>query len=111
METIASVSAGRTVFITVLEGSGSTPLPPTDTIVSQNHSGGHAKISAIAGGIVGGLVLLTAVLYLLLMLRRKQHEKNDRRATLPPTYLADTVHGDMSEQLPSSPYLKSTSYT
>ena len=96
IETIASISSGQTVFITVTreisptsQASKLTTPNNTPTRKSSSHVG------AIAGGVVGGVVAFALAGLLVFLLWRKRRTKETRRATFPPSY----ADADMSEQI------------
>ncbi|KAF2733268.1 hypothetical protein EJ04DRAFT_553514 [Polyplosphaeria fusca] len=96
VQTIASVSEGQTVFITVTRDPTSTVQPPGALPTNEDRpEGGSVPVAPIAGGVVGGVVVLAIVLFLLFFARRRKSVRETKRATLPPSY-ADM---DMSEHL------------
>lgn len=97
VETFASISAGKTILVTVTENATPTSQPSADTEPTEAQSNNTKYVRAIVGGSVGGAVLLAAIVSILFFLRRKRRMREERRATLRPTYPSD--HGDMSEHL------------
>ncbi|KAF2133030.1 hypothetical protein P153DRAFT_178404 [Dothidotthia symphoricarpi CBS 119687] len=100
LETIASLSAGQTVFVTIthdpLETSkSSTVTPEPDTRAQHGHS---IPIAAIVGPVVGVVVLIATALLIFFCLRRRKRTKMRRAATFPSPY----VGSDMSKQLHNS---------
>ena len=96
IETFESVSAGKTVTLTVTRDATLSSQPTSDASITTARSGGNSKsVGAIAGGTVGGVALLASACFLLFFLRRRKRVKEERRATLPPPYPGE----DMSEQL------------
>ncbi|KAF2105404.1 hypothetical protein BDV96DRAFT_592604 [Lophiotrema nucula] len=96
VETIASVSGGQTVFITVTQDPASTAFPTgseSTTNNGANHTSSHT--GAIAGGVVGGVAAVAVVAFAFFLVRRRRRASERREATLPPSY-ADT---DMSEHV------------
>lgn len=102
IETIASVEEGETVYITVTHAQSTTArtavATPIPQPVSQEQNGNNSNSAGpIAGGVIGGLALLSAILFIFFLYRRKKRMNERKRATLPPPYsAADT---DMSEEL------------
>lgn len=97
VQTIASISRGQTIFITVTYDSAPSQSPlPSDTPPPENATSKikNSAVGAIAGGTVCGVAVLSLLLFIFFFLRRKKQAKERRRATLPPY-----VDGDMSEQL------------
>ncbi|KAH7124113.1 hypothetical protein B0J11DRAFT_331114 [Dendryphion nanum] len=101
VETIASIEGGKTVYITVTHSQEPTTradvATPTAQTASQNRNDGNSKAGPIAGGVIGGLTLLSAAIFVVFLLRRKKRANEWRQATLPPPYAA----ADMSEELQS----------
>ncbi|KAF1999333.1 hypothetical protein P154DRAFT_523362 [Amniculicola lignicola CBS 123094] len=98
VQTIASVSGGQTVFITITRDASPTSTGQAEGVASPvvDHAiGGGSPVGAIAGGTVGGVAAVAGVVFVLFFLRRKQNAKETRRATLPPSY----EQTDMSEHL------------
>jgi preprotein translocase subunit YajC len=100
-QTIVSVNGGQTVYITVTHDFVSTTAPqqPDMTLAFSNKTVSHkARDGTIAGGIVGGLVIIYAAFFVLSFIQRRKTAKKRKQATLPPPY----GDADMSEQLGGS---------
>lgn len=91
VETVASVSGGQTIFVTVTRDVSPTSQP--DATPAPPQPGKGAPVGAIAGGVVGGVVVIIVVVLLLFLHRRKKRTTECERATRPPSY----PRGDMSE--------------
>ncbi|KAF2793122.1 hypothetical protein K505DRAFT_375553 [Melanomma pulvis-pyrius CBS 109.77] len=96
VESIASISGGQTVFITVTQDASH----PSQTSSTTSSTGDVTRkssthVGAISGGVLGGVVAIVLSLLLFFLLRRKRKAKENRRATLPPPY----ADADMSEEI------------
>lgn len=100
VETIASVRGNETVYITVTHAqpTSSERAGINGTIAQSTQQEGSSNLAGpIAGGVVGGVALISSAFFLLCLARRKKRAKERKRATLPPQYASE----DPSEELGS----------
>jgi hypothetical protein len=103
VETIASVTSGQTVFVTVTRDTSPTSQVSEATILKDIPTRKNVSyVGAIAGGVIGGLVALALVGLLGLLLWQKRQTKETRRATIPSIY----ANADMSEQISGKSHSK-----
>jgi hypothetical protein len=103
VETIASVSSGQTVFVTVTRDTSPTSQVSEATALNDGSTTKNVShVGAIAGGMIGGVVALVLVRLLGFLLWQKRQTKETRRATIPSIY----ANADMSEQISGKSHSK-----